>query len=118
MDRTCKGYRDPVAALFRDESKGFGTKCQRVIGPKKSPTAASRKSSKEIDKALAACSTVFRTSSLSDSDPKGGDDLSFEPMAESSPSVEHEATCFHDTDYIMDEPRSLDDNFQFTLNIR
>jgi hypothetical protein len=120
MGRKCKGYRDPVAALFRDESKGFVLKRERVTGQKKSPTAASHESSQEIDRALAACSTIFRTSSLNDSDQSCVDSLLSEPLLgplERSPSVEDQGTCFLDTSYTMDEPEVFNDNFQFMSNM-
>lgn len=120
MGRKCNGYRDPVAALFRDESKGFATKRQRVNGPKKSPSTASRKSSQEIDKALAACSTIFGASSLSDSDQSRENSLPVEPIPEwleTRPSIEDQGTCFLDAKYIMDEPDTFDDNLRFMSNI-
>lgn len=111
MGRTCKGYRDPVASLFRDESKGFATKRQRLTGPKKSPTTSSRKSSEEIDKALAACSTMFEMPPVSDSDPNCGNHVLFELMVESNPLTDDQGTCFLDTNFAPDESKFHHGNY-------
>jgi hypothetical protein len=115
MGRKCKGYRDPVAVLFRDESKGLAAKRERVTGTKKAPSTAFRKSSQEIDKALAACSTMFGNSSISDSDQIYDNSLlsgSIVRAIEKFPSIEDQGVWFLDTDYAMDEPDALDENFQ------
>ena len=119
--RKCNGYRDPVAALFCDESKGFATKRQRLTGPKRRTSTASPKSSPSlgIDKALAACSMMFDTYSHSDSSQSRGTSLLFEQVdhtLERSPPVESQASCFLNSTFTTDESDMVYDNLRFMSN--
>ena len=104
MGRICNGYRDPVAVLFRDESKGFATKRQRLTGPRKPHSAVARKSSLEIDAALAACSTMFISSPLSDPDQSCGTSLSepMEDLLDECSSVKDKGTSFLETSFTIE----------------
>jgi hypothetical protein len=63
MGRSCSGYRDPVATMFRDESRGFAIKRQKLNKAKavvaNNVADKLRKSTEEIDQAFSACSIAF-----------------------------------------------------------
>ncbi|KAG0645460.1 hypothetical protein D0Z07_8609 [Hyphodiscus hymeniophilus] len=111
--RTCQGYRDPQDMMFRDESQVLSTKRQRLAAVKKARHTVSLPPAKEAESSLVRVSSELPALEFS---YKGSSPMSFLALDLGS-SAEEQATCFFWRNYVLQEHRSHNGNFQYLSDL-
>lgn len=111
--RICQGYRDPQDMMFRDEAQVLSTKRQRLANTKKAHHAVSASRPKELASSLVCTSSEAANTQLyfTNSSP-----VSLLTLDLGS-SAEEQATCFFWRNYILEEHKFHNGNFQYLSDL-
>ena len=110
--RVCRGYRDLTDMMFRDESQALSAKRQRLANAKKPRPAVSSTPPKETDLAVVNSSSIPPKPQFNCLNPNA---ISF--LTDLGTSAEEQAACFFFRNYVLEEEKFHNGNFQYLSDL-